>query len=130
MGTFNDDELVELVAKHACLGYKKHALKKVVEDELGMPINMGVFEMLRKKAREYLKDTMLSPADHQVNAIEMLYQVAQKTPMHNVKVRCAEILMGVTQLVKPEENEDRVKKIQAILAGIEESVADADPTVD
>lgn len=124
------EELIELVAKYTCQGYKKHALKRAVEAELGTTMSITAFEVLRKRAREFLKETLLSPADHQMNAIEMLYQVAQTTKMPNIKVRCAEVLLGITQLVKVEENEDRVRKIQEILAGIEESVADVDPSVD
>lgn len=126
-----EDELVELVAKYACQGYKKHALKKAVETELGVSISIVSFEHLRVKAKKLLKDSLLSPADHQANAIEMIYQVAQTCKYANVKLRAADLLLSVTQLVQPEENDEKVRKIQAILAGVDKSVDDnADASLD
>ncbi len=134
------EELVEFVCQYMARGYKKWSLKKIIEDELGTPMCIKTFETLRKQAREMLKDTLLSPEEHKINAIELVYQTIQdpSTPPSS-RLRAAELLLQVSATVTSEENAKRVDNIRKILAeidgsfseeGEQESEDDTDASVD
>jgi hypothetical protein len=73
------NELVEMVANLMAHGWHKHALKRQLEQDLGLPIgsiNMAVYESLRNRARDLLANNMklTMPAMYQ-QFIEVLFEI-------------------------------------------------------
>lgn len=117
------DELIEYVAGYMARGYRKYSLKRKIEEELDTPMCIKTFETLRKKARQMLKETLLSPEEHKINAIEIIYQTVQDDSVSaSARLRAAELLLTTASEVSPEENEERENKIRSILRDIEDSI--------
>jgi hypothetical protein len=117
------DELIEYVAGYMARGYKKFALKRKIEEDLDTSMCIKTFETLRSKARQLLKDTLLSPEEHKINAIEIIYQTVQDDKVSaSARLRAAELLLTTASEVSPEENEERESTIRKLLKEIDESI--------
>lgn len=121
------DELVEFVAKKMACGFRKFELKRCIEEELQFEMSIKTYEVLRNKAREMLKDILLTPEQHKCNAIEMIYQVCQDPrSLGSVKLRAAELLLNTAASVPAEEGASRAEAIRKILADIDATIGEED----
>ena len=129
------EELIEFVAKYMAHGYKKFGLKKKIETEMGLTISMKTYEVLRNKARELLRDTMLSPQEHKTNALEVIYQQIQDDKVHpSSKLRAAQMLLDASNMIPEQDATNRAEELKRIIAQIDKTIAeedeDADTTMD
>lgn len=116
-------ELIEFTCRFMARGFKKFELKRKLEEELKFEMSIKTYEVLRNKAREMLKDTMLTPEEHRINALEIIYQTLQDDHVHaSAKLRAAEMLFSAASSVPNEDAESRAKEIKKMLESIDETI--------
>jgi hypothetical protein len=135
------DELVEMVANLMAHGWHKHALKRQLEQDLGMPIGsigMEVYESLRNRARDLLANNLktMSMSGLYQQFMEVLLEIIRNPKTSSLSkinaMQEAERILSMTNTgsdSQPERVRNMLKSMESSLSEEKED-ADADSTVE
>jgi hypothetical protein len=124
------DELVEMVANMMAHGWHKHALKRQLEQDLGLPIgsiSIPLYESLRTRARVLLADNMkLSMPGLYQQFLEVLFEIIRnpKTFAQSkiAAMQEAERILSLSSV----GSDSQPERIRNMLKSMESSVAEED----